>query len=570
MRIWRYLSLICLLAPLQSWAQTFNATQVTAIKSVYAFGESVTFQTQLKSSVATAKAYHVEARILDPAGKALSTQFTYTVSLSSAAAKTVMVPFKMPASGAGIYTYSLRLWETNWSKSYAIVGGDAKFNVGVAPAVAFSLTANPLSKSAFNRGDVLAVSTSIKSNQATAKSYHVQVRVMDVYGKTLHENYFYTQSLSATAKALNFSYTLPAAMVPGQHKIAYAVWETNWSKSYSVTPLSTAALLFSVESYQPNLASLNIPRTAPLLKPKGTTNPLDGSGFIPNTGDTYTMIFNDEFNGTALDTSKWWTRFVYNGGTLNTLNDECQYYTENNTHVVGGGVLKLTARPRPGTVCNNNAKYTRWDSGMLRSKTIMKYGYFEARLKFPKGNGVWAAFWLNPEDQKWPPEIDIFEYVINGVTEFANMIHSGVVHRSWLGNYPQNKKLLYKDPNFNTQWTFWKAPAAIKPSYFNDGYHIVSGFWNDDNTYTTYVDGVPIVNYDYFWVHEDGTDAGFAHVLLNLAMGGNWGTSNWTSTMTKENQELSVDYVRVYQKSNKINKGTSVTGKNLCPAAGGC
>ena len=205
-----------------------------------------------------------------------------------------------------------------------------------------------------------------------------------------------------------------------------------------------------------------------------------------------------------------------------------------------------------------------WDSGMIRSKKLIKYGYLEARVRMPKGIGIWPAFWIIPEREVWPPEIDIFEYVYNGGPERENMIHTNVVHQS----VSQARSVLYHDPSFSTQWTFWTAPGSTTD--FNDDFHIISALWNTDDTVTTYIDGIPIVQYRYYWKHNDGTDAGLAHVLLNLAMGGHWGTDNWISTMTTSEQQLEIDYVRIYQRWNAINNGTSVKGMELCPVGGAC
>jgi beta-glucanase (GH16 family) len=39
-----------------------------------------------------------------------------------------------------------------------------------------------------------------------------------------------------------------------------------------------------------------------------------------------------------------------------------------------------------------------------------RYGYMEARIRVPKCDGCWPAFWMLPEVQGWPPEIDAFEF----------------------------------------------------------------------------------------------------------------------------------------------------------------
>lgn len=46
--------------------------------------------------------------------------------------------------------------------------------------------------------------------------------------------------------------------------------------------------------------------------------------------------------------------------------------------------------------------------GLIWNKTPMGKGYYEMECKLPKGENLWPAFWIYP-DNAWPPEIDIFE-----------------------------------------------------------------------------------------------------------------------------------------------------------------
>jgi hypothetical protein len=160
---------------------------------------------------------------------------------------------------------------------------------------------------------------------------------------------------------------------------------------------------------------------------------------------------------------------------------------------------------------------------------------------------------------QWPPEYDIFEFVNNGVEDKANMLHTGVIDQG-----PQTSNFLFTDPSFNTQWTFWTAPFN-----FPDAFHVIGALWDTDDTVTTYVDGKPIVKRSYKWVYNDGSPAGFAHVLLNYAVGGNWAGRHGVDQSAFP-QALEVDYVRVYQKTGQHQTGTGTVGQNLCPAGGGC
>jgi len=268
------------------------------------------------------------------------------------------------------------------------------------------------------------------------------------------------------------------------------------------------------------------------------------SAFVPAN---YVPVFADEFEGTGLDVAKWFTRFVYSGGTLDYVNDEVQRYRESDNHRVSNGTLKLVAKPQA------DGSFT---SGMIRSKTTMKYGYFETRVKMPSGLGTWTAFWLNPEDQKWPPEIDIFEYLNNGRDDKVNMFNTrGQDHG------PQGYKQIAADAGFDQTWKTFGAPYS-----FADDFHVFGALWDTDDTVTVTLDGKVISKYAYKWVHDDSADAGPAHILLNLAMGGSW-AGRYGIDRTREHV-YEIDYVRAYQRADAVKTGVSTTGKDLCPASG--
>jgi beta-glucanase (GH16 family) len=266
--------------------------------------------------------------------------------------------------------------------------------------------------------------------------------------------------------------------------------------------------------------------------PVSLTEPIasmEGSHVLPG----YALAFNDEFNGNELNRGKWFTRYVYQNGGLDYLKDEKQRFRDKDNHVVKDGVLSLVARKgdKPG----------QYDSGMIRSDWTTRYGYFEARVKMPGGKGVFPAFWLNSDAAEdghveWPPEIDIFEFVHNGGEEHRNMIHTGVVQQKGT-----KRDFRYLDPEFKTQWKYWKAPFN-----FDEGWHTIGAEWTPDSV-TTYVDGRKLVTFGYEWKYNDGRLAGPAHILLNLAIGGEW-AGKYGIDDSAFPQALEVDWVRVYKK----------------------
>jgi hypothetical protein len=71
-------------------------------------------------------------------------------------------------------------------------------------------------------------------------------------------------------------------------------------------------------------------------------------------------------------------------------------------------------------------------------------------------------------------------------------------------------------------------------------------------------------------VYDDGSPAGYAHVILDLAIGGpKWAGRHGVDDAAFP-QGLEIDYLRVYQKPGEQRTGADTVGHDLCPAQGGC
>lgn len=141
------------------------------------------------------------------------------------------------------------------------------------------------------------------------------------------------------------------------------------------------------------------------------------------------VSFQDEFDGTSLDTSKW----GYQYGCFDPAQRSQAQYTDSPDNVsVHDGHLSLTARYSPmktkwdgsqvpRTCKNGDTAYDApFTSGMITTKTKdgkVLYAapgtgfYAEARVKLPAGRSSWSAFWGTGTKGGWPAngEIDIFE-----------------------------------------------------------------------------------------------------------------------------------------------------------------
>ena len=141
------------------------------------------------------------------------------------------------------------------------------------------------------------------------------------------------------------------------------------------------------------------------------------------------VSFQDEFDGTSLDTSKW----GYQYGCFDPAQRSQAQYTDSPDNVaVHDGHLSLTARYSPmktkwdgsqvpRTCKNGDTTYDApFTSGMITTKTKdgkVLYAapgtgfYAEARVKLPTARSSWSAFWGTGTKGGWPSngEIDIFE-----------------------------------------------------------------------------------------------------------------------------------------------------------------
>jgi len=255
------------------------------------------------------------------------------------------------------------------------------------------------------------------------------------------------------------------------------------------------------------------------------------------------LIFNDEFDGSELNRAKWATRYIYSGETLDHLNDEIQRYKDNQNHVVRNGELQLVAKE-----VGPNA----FESGMIRSRQTFYYGYFEAKVFFPKGRGIWPAFWLNPDYDEngrlaWPPEIDIFEYVVNGKEDLDTMVHSAA------SAVPKSPPVTYdyRDPKYDARWM-----SYINSTPLNEDWHVFGLVWTPEKI-SVFMDGKRLYTRPYQWLKKDGSFGAPAHVLLNFAVGGQWAGRHGVD-QSQFPQAFRIDYLHVCQFTS------DASGKNDC------
>ncbi|MFE2884398.1 ricin-type beta-trefoil lectin domain protein [Streptomyces sp. NPDC059272] len=220
------------------------------------------------------------------------------------------------------------------------------------------------------------------------------------------------------------------------------------------------------------------------------------------------VTFSDTFDGaagSAVNSSKWTQE---TGDNVN--NHEREYYTSgtNNAALDGQGHLVITAKKE------NPANYQCWygtcqyTSARMNTsgKFSAQYGHVEARMKIPRGQGMWPAFWMLGTDigsVGWPNsgEIDVMENV-----GFEPSTVHGTIH----------------GPGYSGANGIGAGYTLPNGQAFADAFHTFAVDWAP-NSIKWSVDGV---------VYETRTPADVGgntwafnkpfFLILNLAVGGDW------------------------------------------------
>lgn len=253
----------------------------------------------------------------------------------------------------------------------------------------------------------------------------------------------------------------------------------------------------------------------------------------PETPDTapppaYELVWADEFEYEGLPDSTKWTYDVGDGcpDLCGWGNNELQYYTERrpeNARVEGGHLIIEARRETYETRDYSSARL------LTREKGDWKYGRFEIRANLPSGLGTWPAIWMLPTDWAyggWPAsgEIDIMEHVGYEPDTVYGTVHTEAFNHT-LGTQKGGQIYLPDcEDSFHTyiiEWTPEKIDFFVGETLYHTFQHQGDGFeeWPFNRPF---------------------------HLILNIAVGGNWGGKEGVAEDIWPQQML-VDYVRVYQ-----------------------
>ena len=267
---------------------------------------------------------------------------------------------------------------------------------------------------------------------------------------------------------------------------------------------------------------------------------------------TWKLVWQDEFNGTKLDTSKWNNKGATGAGGYG--NKELQNYQWDYQEVKDGKfVIKPQFKYNATKKENVSGSYYSTKVWTKEQKTFT-YGKFEFRAKMPKGKGTWAAGWMlgTAFGCKWPEcgEIDVFETM----SESTKTIIPQSLHMKRFNGMPTSSGNKHWDSKINDATT---------------NYHTYAVEWYKNYIRFT-IDGKQTGVYDpsIFTLEKDPTEDVSIwpykypfYLIMNCAIGGTLGGDVGPQYWTKINTEIDAngdtietyedylyfDYVRVWQ-----------------------
>lgn len=196
------------------------------------------------------------------------------------------------------------------------------------------------------------------------------------------------------------------------------------------------------------------------------------------------LVWSDEFDGDALDTTKWDYRMSMMGKRWPAWTDKG--VAVENGNAVFSLMLGEDGKPvssqlqtgynfmdQPVVETKFGADHLQWNIGKLHeNKFTHSYGYYECRCKLQQKTGWWSAFWVQSpiigaslDPAQTGTEIDVMECFRPG--DIA-------AHNAFTGGYGSDMK---------------NAHVGGMKGLDTDGYHRFGLLW-DETGYTFYVDGV--------------------------------------------------------------------------------
>lgn len=225
---------------------------------------------------------------------------------------------------------------------------------------------------------------------------------------------------------------------PGRRPGIAAELTSLTTRTVSVTAGTSAS-----SQAQPKRRTSPTPSPSPSsASPKPTPTPTA----MPTTNPAgWKQVFSDDFNGTSLNTSKW---FSY--GTAQPGGDPGVYFSASHVTVANGMLDISTYKDAAnggawtsGGIQQVRPPYANWDQ---------TYGKYLVRMKCQAADGVSDIVLLIPADGSWPPELDFVEN--NGGAKQTNYatLHYGSAS-SYSSIYKQDAVDMTQWHTYGVEWT---------------------------------------------------------------------------------------------------------------------
>ena len=221
----------------------------------------------------------------------------------------------------------------------------------------------------------------------------------------------------------------------------------------------------------------------------------------------YQLVWEDEFDGNKLDSTKWKVRGV---------GPRAIAYVSEEAVKVENGYLKLFALKQ--------------DDKMLGSAVgtqnlfMSKYGYYECRAQLQKSQGVWAAFWIQSAEISKGEDPSVYGAEID-IMEFFKKLGTDIVSHNVHWAYGPHQKTTHG------MQSYLKGVSK--------GFHTFSLEWLPDK-YIFYIDG-----YKFYEV-----TAGISNIEEYMILSMEYPNKIEEISKTIFPDVFIVDYVKVYQKKD--------------------
>lgn len=249
----------------------------------------------------------------------------------------------------------------------------------------------------------------------------------------------------------------------------------------------------------------------------------------PPTGKPYVLAFEDNFDGTSLDLSKW--SYNYPWGTYHNhmANMQSQQVTVTNGELVLTAIAQRTIWDPWGVNTPGGWKNLDYTSGAVHTKDHfwVGRGYMEGRFWMPWQWSTWPAYWMLQDG--WPPEIDIFE-LQNERTRHHFYYHYG--------------------PDWQNEQSFGSQHWGVDKSA---GWHTYGVEWEDDRM-TFYLDAAPVGAWQNLGAIQQAESM---YLIINLAVGG-WAQD---PVAAEYPAQLRCDWVKIWKCPEFLSNGDFETGR---------